>query len=198
MLALPGVHFHDYGKAPRAGRKLGHCTIVARTAAERDRLAAQSIAAAAALGRRTTAKSAGAYGVFVTGVAGRAPTRLPYSTGRSNEHPHVPRPFQAHGTAFPAQPGPGVPVSEPDPLPRQGVHGVHHLVHGRLCRDHGRNRFRQDHPDRNVPEGNRAGRRRRPDQPDADLADRVPADAARAVRVQPVPHAQGRAARHPE
>ena len=39
LLALPGVHFHDYGKAPRAGRKLGHCTIVARTAAERDRLA---------------------------------------------------------------------------------------------------------------------------------------------------------------
>ena len=28
VLALPGVHFHDYGKAPRPGRKLGHCTIV--------------------------------------------------------------------------------------------------------------------------------------------------------------------------
>jgi len=38
LLALPGVHFHDYGKAPRPGRKLGHCTIVAATAAERDRL----------------------------------------------------------------------------------------------------------------------------------------------------------------
>jgi 5-(carboxyamino)imidazole ribonucleotide synthase len=37
VLALPGVHFHDYGKDPRPGRKLGHCTIVARSAAERDR-----------------------------------------------------------------------------------------------------------------------------------------------------------------
>jgi len=38
VLALPGVHFHDYGKAPRPGRKIGHCTIVARSATERDRL----------------------------------------------------------------------------------------------------------------------------------------------------------------
>jgi len=38
VMALPGVHFHDYGKAARPGRKIGHCTIVARTAAERDRL----------------------------------------------------------------------------------------------------------------------------------------------------------------
>jgi 5-(carboxyamino)imidazole ribonucleotide synthase len=38
VLALPGVHFHDYGKAARPGRKIGHCTIVAATAAERDRL----------------------------------------------------------------------------------------------------------------------------------------------------------------
>ena len=38
VLALPGVHYHDYGKAPRPGRKVGHCTIVATTAAERDRL----------------------------------------------------------------------------------------------------------------------------------------------------------------
>jgi 5-(carboxyamino)imidazole ribonucleotide synthase len=37
VLALPGAHHHDYGKAPRPGRKLGHCTIVATTAAERDR-----------------------------------------------------------------------------------------------------------------------------------------------------------------
>jgi 5-(carboxyamino)imidazole ribonucleotide synthase len=38
VLALHGAHHHDYGKAPRRGRKLGHCTIVARTAAERDRV----------------------------------------------------------------------------------------------------------------------------------------------------------------
>jgi 5-(carboxyamino)imidazole ribonucleotide synthase len=35
---MPGLHFHDYGKQPRAGRKLGHCTVVAPTAAERDKL----------------------------------------------------------------------------------------------------------------------------------------------------------------
>jgi 5-(carboxyamino)imidazole ribonucleotide synthase len=39
LLALPGLHLHDYGKAPRPGRKLGHCTFVARTRAERDRWA---------------------------------------------------------------------------------------------------------------------------------------------------------------
>jgi 5-(carboxyamino)imidazole ribonucleotide synthase len=36
LLALPGVHYHDYGKAPRPGRKLGHCTVVAATAVARD------------------------------------------------------------------------------------------------------------------------------------------------------------------
>jgi 5-(carboxyamino)imidazole ribonucleotide synthase len=30
------LHFHDYGKTPRAGRKLGHCTLIAPTAARRD------------------------------------------------------------------------------------------------------------------------------------------------------------------
>ncbi|HEX9878495.1 MAG TPA: 5-(carboxyamino)imidazole ribonucleotide synthase [Gammaproteobacteria bacterium] len=28
LLAVPGVHFHDYGKTPRPRRKLGHCTLV--------------------------------------------------------------------------------------------------------------------------------------------------------------------------
>jgi 5-(carboxyamino)imidazole ribonucleotide synthase len=36
VLAHPGVHLHDYGKQPRPGRKLGHCTVVAPTARERD------------------------------------------------------------------------------------------------------------------------------------------------------------------
>ncbi len=31
ILALPGVHLHDYGKEARAGRKLGHINIVANT-----------------------------------------------------------------------------------------------------------------------------------------------------------------------
>jgi 5-(carboxyamino)imidazole ribonucleotide synthase len=29
VLAIPGAHLHDYGKAPRAGRKLGHVTVLA-------------------------------------------------------------------------------------------------------------------------------------------------------------------------
>ena len=29
VLALPGVHLHLYGKAPRPGRKLGHITVCA-------------------------------------------------------------------------------------------------------------------------------------------------------------------------
>lgn len=39
ILALGGVHLHDYGKEPRPGRKLGHLTLVERTAAARDRRA---------------------------------------------------------------------------------------------------------------------------------------------------------------
>jgi len=29
LLALPGLHWHDYGKVPRPGRKIGHATLVA-------------------------------------------------------------------------------------------------------------------------------------------------------------------------
>jgi 5-(carboxyamino)imidazole ribonucleotide synthase len=36
ILALDGVHLHDYGKAARPGRKVGHCTLVERTARARD------------------------------------------------------------------------------------------------------------------------------------------------------------------
>ncbi|MBV8343244.1 MAG: 5-(carboxyamino)imidazole ribonucleotide synthase, partial [Gammaproteobacteria bacterium] len=36
LLALPGVHLHDYGKTPRPGHKLGHLTVVEATAAARD------------------------------------------------------------------------------------------------------------------------------------------------------------------
>jgi 5-(carboxyamino)imidazole ribonucleotide synthase len=28
VLSIPGAHLHDYGKAPRPNRKLGHCTLV--------------------------------------------------------------------------------------------------------------------------------------------------------------------------
>ena len=35
-LAEPGLHLHDYGKEPRPGRKLGHCTLVEASAARRD------------------------------------------------------------------------------------------------------------------------------------------------------------------
>jgi 5-(carboxyamino)imidazole ribonucleotide synthase len=36
-LCEPGLHWHDYGKAPRPGRKIGHCTLVEATASRRDR-----------------------------------------------------------------------------------------------------------------------------------------------------------------
>jgi len=39
VLALDGVHLHDYGKSPRPGRKLGHLTLVERSAGARDRRA---------------------------------------------------------------------------------------------------------------------------------------------------------------
>jgi len=41
LLSLAGVHLHDYGKEPRAGRKLGHATCVCRTRRDRDRCAAK-------------------------------------------------------------------------------------------------------------------------------------------------------------
>jgi 5-(carboxyamino)imidazole ribonucleotide synthase len=37
LLSLPAVHWHDYGKSPRPGRKLGHVTVVAASRAARDR-----------------------------------------------------------------------------------------------------------------------------------------------------------------
>jgi len=36
ILSLEGVHLHDYGKQPRPGRKVGHCTVLAATPAQRD------------------------------------------------------------------------------------------------------------------------------------------------------------------
>jgi len=36
LLAEPGLHLHDYGKEPRHGRKLGHCTIVESSAGRRN------------------------------------------------------------------------------------------------------------------------------------------------------------------
>ncbi|MEO8314138.1 MAG: 5-(carboxyamino)imidazole ribonucleotide synthase [Pseudomonadota bacterium] len=41
LLGEPGVHLHDYGKAPRPGRKLGHVTIVESTAKAADLRAAR-------------------------------------------------------------------------------------------------------------------------------------------------------------
>jgi 5-(carboxyamino)imidazole ribonucleotide synthase len=39
VLALPEAHWHDYGKESRPGRKVGHVTLLAATAAQRDRAA---------------------------------------------------------------------------------------------------------------------------------------------------------------
>jgi len=36
LLAVEGLAYHDYGKTPRPGRKLGHCTILKRLPKERD------------------------------------------------------------------------------------------------------------------------------------------------------------------
>ncbi len=36
VLSIPQAHLHDYGKSPRPGRKLGHATVVAATAEDRD------------------------------------------------------------------------------------------------------------------------------------------------------------------
>lgn len=36
VLAVPGTRLHDYGKAPRAGRKIGHITVLAADAASLD------------------------------------------------------------------------------------------------------------------------------------------------------------------
>ena len=38
VLRLSGVHLHLYDKAPRAGRKLGHINVVARSRTERNKL----------------------------------------------------------------------------------------------------------------------------------------------------------------
>lgn len=44
LLATSQVHLHDYGKQPRPGRKLGHCTLVEGSAAARDRWARRLLA----------------------------------------------------------------------------------------------------------------------------------------------------------
>ena len=44
IVAIPGAHLHLYGKAPRPGRKLGHVTITAATAAARDDLLGRVLA----------------------------------------------------------------------------------------------------------------------------------------------------------
>jgi 5-(carboxyamino)imidazole ribonucleotide synthase len=40
LLGEKSLFLHDYGKEPRPGRKLGHCTLIAQNGAERDRRAA--------------------------------------------------------------------------------------------------------------------------------------------------------------
>ena len=43
LLGIEGLKFHDYGKEPRPGRKLGHCTIIKSRAAERNAALAQAL-----------------------------------------------------------------------------------------------------------------------------------------------------------
>ncbi len=51
FLNVPDLHWHDYGKAPRAGRKLGHMTVLSTGQAARDRLAKRLLRAV--MGRQT-------------------------------------------------------------------------------------------------------------------------------------------------
>ena len=50
LLRIPGVHVHDYCKAPRANRKLGHCTLVG---ADRDSVSERLIRLRAIVDRVT-------------------------------------------------------------------------------------------------------------------------------------------------
>jgi len=43
LLAIEGLAYHDYGKTPRPGRKLGHCTILRRSPKERDAALAKAL-----------------------------------------------------------------------------------------------------------------------------------------------------------
>jgi 5-(carboxyamino)imidazole ribonucleotide synthase len=43
LLAIDGLAYHDYGKTPRPGRKLGHCTILKRLPKERDMALANAL-----------------------------------------------------------------------------------------------------------------------------------------------------------
>jgi 5-(carboxyamino)imidazole ribonucleotide synthase len=43
LLAIEGLAFHDYGKEPRPGRKLGHCTILKRQPRDRNRALADAL-----------------------------------------------------------------------------------------------------------------------------------------------------------
>jgi 5-(carboxyamino)imidazole ribonucleotide synthase len=43
LLGFPGLHLHDYGKSARAGRKVGHCTLIETDAGRRDLRARQLV-----------------------------------------------------------------------------------------------------------------------------------------------------------
>ncbi len=43
LLGIEGLAFHDYGKEPRPGRKLGHCTILRAGSRDRDRALAAAL-----------------------------------------------------------------------------------------------------------------------------------------------------------
>jgi 5-(carboxyamino)imidazole ribonucleotide synthase len=43
LLAIDGLAYHDYGKTPRPGRKLGHCTLLTRLPKERDTALANTL-----------------------------------------------------------------------------------------------------------------------------------------------------------
>jgi 5-(carboxyamino)imidazole ribonucleotide synthase len=43
LLEIDGLAFHDYGKEPRPGRKLGHCTLLKARSQDRNRALADTL-----------------------------------------------------------------------------------------------------------------------------------------------------------
>jgi 5-(carboxyamino)imidazole ribonucleotide synthase len=43
LLSIDGLAYHDYGKEPRPGRKVGHCTILRSRATERNSALADAL-----------------------------------------------------------------------------------------------------------------------------------------------------------
>ncbi len=116
LLAIDGLAYHDYGKTPRPGRKLGHCTILKRLPKERN-MALATYIKIDRMGLNC-----------VSFVADHQRLEI--------AERHVSRTLQIARIAVPLEPGPAIPVFEQAACARQGLHGIDHLVHRRFRRNH--------------------------------------------------------------